>query len=73
MEVQHARDLAESSIQRLAKEQAEELDISLAEARHRIIQGFEIEAKARGVTLEKEEVGVSDKISIIFTEDLKDA
>ena len=57
----------------MPKEQAAELDISPAVTRHRIIQGFKIEAKARGVTLEKEEVGVSDKINIIFTEDLKDA
>jgi hypothetical protein len=43
----------ENQVPRLAKEQEEELDISPVEARHRIIQGFEVEAKARGVTLEE--------------------
>jgi hypothetical protein len=60
-------------IQRLAKEKAEQLDISPAEARHRITQGFEIETKARGVTLEKEEVDITGKLNVVFTEDLKDA
>jgi isopentenyl diphosphate isomerase/L-lactate dehydrogenase-like FMN-dependent dehydrogenase len=67
------RELADSGMQRLTKEEAEKLNISPAEARHRIVQGFEIEAKARGITLETEEVDVEGKINVIFTEDLNDA
>jgi hypothetical protein len=59
-------------IQRLAKEKAEQLDISPAEARHRITQCFEIETKALRVTLEKE-VGITALLNVVFTEDLKDA
>ena len=64
--------MAELGIRQLAKEKAEQLDISPAEARHRITQGFEIETKARGVTLEKE-VDITGKLNVIFTEDLQDA
>jgi len=41
--------------------------------RQRIItHGFEIETKAREVTLEKE-VDITGKLNVIFTEDLQDA
>lgn len=67
------RALADSGVKRLIKERDDGIDISASEARHRIKEGFEIEARARGVTLEKEEVDITGKLNIVFTEDMKDA
>ena len=67
------RRLAESGIDRLTKEKEEEIDISAAEARQRIVQGFELEAEARGITIDKEEVDITGKLNVIFTDDMKDA
>jgi len=67
------RALASSGYEKLKADKDNPDAISASEARKRIKEGFSIEAKARGVQLEKEELDVSGKLNIVFTDDLKDA